>query len=190
MIKLKPLITESLSAHALAEILAKAYVSIFDIDDVSVTRSIYIGPPAFVHSWVNIHMRIIYKGVDYIVANRIVHYKFPPQEKDNLSREEWDDMLVHAEKMPSVRMTKDDIIQKNPLIRYDATVYKNEFHKDTLDAFNMDIIGEVYWTHSLGDLVIKTKAVIDKSGTGDGGDRDNLDKPVAPDADLVPTHNI
>jgi len=188
MIKLKQLLTESLSAHDLGKILVHAYVTVFDVDEVSMIKAIYIPAPAFSHTWASIHVRIVYKGNDYLISNLIVHYKIPHSELEKLTSTGWDAMLVQTDKIPTMRFTKNDILHSNPLVRYNSAVYKNELHKDKLDPLNMDLIGEVHLEHTLGDLVSKTKDLIDKSGNDNGGDRDNIDSPVSPEADLVPTH--
>ena len=172
MIKLKQLITERMEAHELGKIFSKAYVSIFDIDNVKVPRAIYTGAPAFVHTWAVIRVKFKYKMQEYLVVNRLVYYKFPPEEKDKLTSTEWEQMVVLADKMTEIPLTRNDILNKNQLIRYGAGIYKTDPLNSSDDVLNMDFIGEVYSANTMGDLVSNVKSIIDKNGSGESDNQD------------------
>ncbi len=187
MIKLKSLLTESkhLSPEDFGKIFLNAYKTIFDTDDVTVVKT-HSFAHGYAHSWNVVRISMKYRFNTFAILNRVVHYKFPPEEKDNLNSIEWDTMLKHAEKMTDQPTTMDDIRKKNPLLVYGAGVYHNLNPDNTQDFFEMNLIGEVMSAKTMLDLISKVKKIIDNNGTDAGGQDEVPDSPVPSKPELTP----
>lgn len=128
MIKLKTLILEDreVKADMLSKILRAAYISIFDIDAVYIDEARDLMPSGFLHNYVAVRISMIYKNREFKIYNKFYHYKFPPEEMDNLTSIEWTDMLRAGDKFPHV-VTKDTMIKGNdPLMAFIASVYEGK----------------------------------------------------------------
>lgn len=189
MIKLKDLLkeTQTLSSEELWKIFESAYKVIFDIDDIELIDNKELYPPDYCHQYFVIKLSFNYKNHPFKCYHRLFYYKFPANEKKGLSYTEWMEMLkVSKESFEPLKISKELLKVKNPLIVFTLSVYDDE-DKSQKSIFNWsDPIGENDKLNNIGDAVAESKKIIDKYLDEESGGSETAD-PYTPDP--IPKNN-
>ena len=176
MIKLKTLLNEEkeLSPEELANIIKNAYISIFDIDAVTITHAARSGAPDYCHSYLVVNVSLKYKFTKFFVYHKLYHFKFPKEELSGLSHDEYMAALAKANEFPYQPLTLDIIKDRSPLIRFTAGVFEDNNPEDKkFNYFELSNLGEVREARNILELITKVKKIIDTHGDI-GGDDDKV----------------
>jgi len=174
MIKLKSLLTEEiikkLSLQEFSDTFLYAYVSLFDVDkeNIKIIDVKESGAPAFCHLYYVLKLNILYKLKTYSIYHKFYYYKIPLDEIEGLSHSEWVDMLYQTARFDPVYIDKNSLKDKNKLYRFTTRVYEGEITKNITykDFIKFIDIGEHDDLHSLKDIVLETKRIIDSYNSG------------------------
>ena len=184
MIRLRTLLSESLSELRFADIFLYAFKSIMDLDngdmevkDVDFRRN----PTSFMYWGYNLKLVISYMSKKYYIPITFLYYKFPPEELAELRGDDWDMMLQQSEKFPNQDIDEKSFLKPNRLFRFTGWVISGD------NVFNGDRLG-VFEGCSVLEEVTQIKSIIDKSDSGDNEpDKETPPMPVS-SKDLVSTY--
>lgn len=193
MISLKTLLRESqqLTIEKLSNILRYAYISIFDVDDVEIVKAKDLLPPSFSYLYMTVSIVLKYKGRQFLNYHKLFHYKFPKEELEGLSSEEWRNMLKYSEQFPHEITTDKMLKGNNNLIVFNSSV-NDATNRKKITGFEMHYdlnhLGDVDNAHNVLTLVEEIKNIIDKYGSD--SDRDEDESPIitSPTNKLIPVN--
>jgi hypothetical protein len=196
MIKLKKLLTEGLlTPESLANAFKKAYISYFDIDDVTPVRVSNLRPPSFLHQYFKINIFISYRAKKFVINHHFEYYKFPKEEIKGLAADEWDEMLRISDKFPPQEATDELVRQNNKLIRFSISIYEISSKEDNYETWEVNSlkkflqgdyddeydVGEATDLRNILGVVETAKKLIDKYISGESNAREEpIDKSPTP----------
>ena len=187
MIKLKTLLNENsggITPEDLAKILKHAYISIFDIDDVIIDKSVSLYAPEYCHSYMVVNLAIKYKVHNFYIFHRLHHFKFPEGEIEGIkSNEEWNNMIAKAKGFPTQPTTMEMLKIRSPQIKFKALVYENNNPSGEYMRSEMEHLGDTT-SRNILELVTNVKEIIDSEGS-DSGENEVPTRPI-----LDPEHQL
>ena len=166
----KLLVESNLTPDSFGRKIKAAIETIFNVDDVKLTRLKDLNPPSFAHSYLSVALFFNYRNVPFRTVVHFYHLKFPSNELKKLSNQEWTDMLKTADLMSTIE-TPDDILKSaNIQVKLTASLsyYPNQDIEAGLglDEHENNYIGLVK-SNNIRDLITKLKKLIDDFGGND-----------------------
>jgi hypothetical protein len=139
-------------------------------------------PPFYAHRYYTLSVGVKYNKKSYFIYHKFMYLKYPRKEIKNLTADQWNDAIKQSDKFKRLDVDVNSIKQRNILYSFSTSVYESS-RPTLMDAGTH--LGEENDLHSISDVVVATKKIIDRSGNGPNPDEPEP-VPVEPDKELVP----